>query len=209
MKLFGKILGKASDPVAASVQKDADLVDSGIIDKLYPILKPGDWVGIQGGAVRKTLIGTPEKPELVIAFGYDAPSNFVFLMQDDLKRLDPALVEKQAYKNLEEYKVGFEMLDLKGAKLFTSSGDDFCSEKILLPSVMMGIQKVLRTEKLHVSIPRRRCLMAIADTGDREVISAFLAVHAELWNDDSEGNPPIINGIFIVKNGKMTNFIPR
>ena len=206
MKIFDKIWRKDDKTVEPELQKVAEMVESGKSNKVYPILKPGDWVGIQNGALRKTLIGTPENPELVIAFGYDTPSNFFFLTQHDLQRLDPDQVLKDAYKNLEEYEVEIEVSQNLGGKVLFCSGRDFCSEKILLPQFMMAAHQLLGAEKLLVSIPRRRCMMIMGQTQDRDLMRVFLHLHGEAWKDDSYGNPPIANIIFQVEKGEIEGF---
>lgn len=78
MGLFKRIFGKDDSESNKRVESDINKIKTGQVYKIYPILKPGDWVGIQAGALKLTIIGTKEQPELVVAFGYDAPSNFVF-----------------------------------------------------------------------------------------------------------------------------------
>ncbi|WP_253256030.1 hypothetical protein [Formosa algae] len=49
--------------------------------KIYPILKPGNWVGLKAGALSSTLIPSEDGAEVVIAYGMDTPDNFVFFKQ--------------------------------------------------------------------------------------------------------------------------------
>lgn len=85
MGLFNRIFGKGNVESDKIAESDIQKIKSGEINKIYPILKPGDWVGVKAGALKQTIIGTQEEPELVVAFGYDTLDNFVFLMPHDLE----------------------------------------------------------------------------------------------------------------------------
>jgi hypothetical protein len=208
MGIFDKIFGKGLQ-INPTENTDIEKVGPRAISKFYPILKPGNWVGVKNGAVRKTLIGTPEDPEVVIAFGYDAPSNFVFLMNEDLEKLNPDDVLKKAFANLEEYPAEFEPSTTLNGKILTCSGSDFCSEKILSRSFMMTGHELLSTEKILVSIPRRRCMMVTAVDADQPLLETFFYLHNHAWEDDSYGNPPIANMFFILEQGAITNVYKR
>ncbi len=183
-------------------EDDLHKIKSGQIDKVFPILKPGDWVGVKAGALRQTLIGDKDSPKLVVGFGYDAPNNFVFLNYSDYPDNDELgqMVEK-AYENLHHYEVTFSEVIPK--KVLVFDGQDFCSEKILDVKFMKSLQDFLGGEKLVVSIPRRRCMMVTNSFEEDGIFEQFIKVHTDAWNNDSYGNPPIINSLFVVKNGEI------
>ncbi|MFY7843796.1 hypothetical protein, partial [Chryseobacterium gambrini] len=169
MGLFNRIFGKGdveSDKIAES---DLQKIKSGEINKIYPILKPGDWVGIKAGALKQTIIGTQEEPELVVAFGYDTPDNFVFLMPHDLEEKKPSEILKEAYDNLEKIESNFEISETLNRQVLTASGQDFSSEKILCRSHMLKAHELLNAKELYVSIPRRKCMMITSKEVDEEL----------------------------------------
>lgn len=183
-------------------EEDLDKIKSGQVNKVYPILKPGDWVGIKAGALRQTLIGDKDDPKLVVGFGYDAPNNFVFLNYSDYpEREKLEKIVGQAYENLHQYEVTFNEVVPK--KVLVFDGQDFCSEKILDAKFMKSLQDFLGGDKLVVSIPRRRCMMVTNSFEEEGIFEQFLKVHSDAWSDDSYGNPPIINSLFVVKNGEI------
>jgi hypothetical protein len=208
MGIFDRIFGHGDSESDKRVEKELEQIKSGVIKKIYPILKPGDWVGIKAGAVRKTLLGTPENPELVIAYGYDAPSNFVFLMPQDLEGKNPNEVINDAFRNIEEYQQEFEISTTLNGRVLLASGQDFSSEKILCKSHMMKAHELLKADELLVSIPRRRCMMITSRKEDRQLLDLFVRLHKDAWTDDSYGNPPIIDALFIVINGEIDGVIP-
>ncbi len=207
MGLFTKIFGKPNEKADNQFEKEVDQIKSGQINKIYPILKPGDWVGVKAGAVKQTLFGTPENPKLVVGFGYDAPTNFVFLMNSDLEGKDPNVILKDAYENLENFKQDFEVSNALNGKVLTASGQDFSSEKILCKSHLLQAHKLLGSDELFVSIPRRRCMMVTSRQADEELLNTFVALHKNVWEDDSYGNAPIINAMFVVKEGEIDGII--
>ena len=208
MSFFKRIFGNGNKEKDKQVEKDVEKIKSGEITKIYPILKPGDWVGIKAGAVKQTLIGTPEEPQLVVGFGYDTPSNFVFLMPRDLEGKDPNKILAEAYQNLEEVQPKFEISEELDGKILTASGNDFSAEKILSKSHMMKAHELLDSDELFVSIPRRRCMMITSKSVKKETLNVFAALHGKVWEDDSYGNAPIINALFVVINGEINGLIP-
>jgi hypothetical protein len=208
MGIFKRIFGKGNEESDKRVEQAIEQVKSGEVTKLYPILKPGDWIGVKAGCLKQTLLGTPEAPELVVGFGYDTPSNFVFLTQEDLEGKDPTQLLKDAYENLENFPSEFEPSTVLNGKLLTASGKDFSAEKILCKSHMLKAHQLLDASELLVSIPRRRCMMVMSKQADRDLINMFLALHADAWGDDSYGNAPIINALFVMTDGEISGIIP-
>ena len=183
-------------------EEDLHKIQSREIEKVFPIIKPGNWIGIKAGALRQTLIGEKENPKLVVGFGYDAPNNFVFLNHldyQDREKLE-SMVEK-AYSNLHSYEVTLNVVVPN--KVITIDGQDFCSEKILDTTFMKALQDKMGGDNLVVSIPRRRCMMVTNSFEEEGICNQFLSIHNKTWNDESYGNPQILNSLFVVKNGEI------
>jgi len=208
MGLFKRIFGKGDTESDKRVENDIEKIATGQVNKVYPILKPGDWVGIKAGALKQTLFGTQEQPELVVAFGYDTPSNFVFLMPKDIEGKDPNQMLKDAYQNLEEVESEFEVSETLNRQVLTASGQDFSSEKILCRSHMLKAHQLLDAKELLVSIPRRRCMMVTSRQADKELLNTFVSLHNYAWEDDSYGNAPIMNSLFVVIDGQIDGIVP-
>jgi len=208
MGQFKRILGEGDKKSDQQLEKEIDKIKAGEITKIYPILKPSDWLGIEAGALKQTLIGNQEEPLLVLGFGYDTPNNFVFLMPKDLEGKDPQKLLADAYDNLEQVPSNFEVVEQLGGKILMASGHDFSSEKILCESHMREAHKLLEAEELFVSIPRRRCMMIIDKQADDELLKLFIALHEQTWEDDSYGNAPILDALFVVKENTITAVLP-
>lgn len=176
--------------------------------KIYPILKPGDWVGLKAGALSSTLIPSEDGAEVVIGYGMDTPDNFVFLTQQHLETMDAKQITQEAFTNLENYSTDFEFVEALNNKALASSGNDFSSERILSKAHMLKAHAMLEAEELLVSIPRRTCMTVISRQADEDTINKFAYLHNYTWEDDSFGNAPITNSFFIVKDGVIVGHIP-
>jgi len=201
--MFKKIFGNASKKEQQNIEKSVEQVKQGEFNKIYPILKPGNWVGIQQGALTQTLLGTPENPKVVIAYGYDTPDNFIFLTQKDLEKRSSDDIIKEAYSNLENYNTEFIPSKQLNNQVLTSSGQDFSSERILSAKHLQKAHELLNAEELIVSIPRRRCMMVMPKTPNKELLQTFINLHKNAWADDSFGNPQITDSFFFIKGGKI------
>lgn len=173
--------------------------------KIFPILKPGDWVGLNAGAIRQTLVGNVENPKVVIGFGYDTPENFIFLTNKDLEKMNENEILREAYLNLENYDVPIN--EIVPNKIVIIDGKDFCSEKILDKKFLLQMHEKLNSENLIVSIPRRRCMMITAISEGEEIENQFISVHNNTWNDPSYGNAPITKNLFVITKGKINGCI--
>ncbi len=177
--------------------------------KIYPILKPGSWEGIKAGVLHQILIGTPEKPELVLGFGYSTDTEFVFLTEEDVKGQDINQLIDDAHDNLFVEPSKFEQVEIPevGGIVLTASGSDFASEKILAKDHLIEAQTMLNAKEILVSIPRRRCMMIVDRNAKKEVLDMFMHLHEHTWVNDSFGNAPIFDGIFVVVNGSIGGII--
>ncbi|EGV43217.1 hypothetical protein BZARG_1073 [Bizionia argentinensis JUB59] len=175
--------------------------------KIYPILKPGNWVGLKAGALSSNLIGSDIDAKVVIGYGMDTPDNFVFLTNSHLETMDGPQILKVAYENLENFETEFEFSVALQNKVLTSSGYDFSSERILSKTHMMKAHTMLKADELLVSIPRRSCMMVIPKDIESELLNLFIQLHNDAWYDDSYGNAPIANILFVVKDGRITGHI--
>ena len=75
--------------------------------KIFPILKSGNWVGLRAGALNSNLIQTEAGQKVVIAYGMDTPDNIVFLTQQHLKTMDQKEITNEAFRNLGNYETEF------------------------------------------------------------------------------------------------------
>lgn len=174
--------------------------------KIYPILKPANWQGLQYGALCRTMGSPEEEPQLVIGYAYNGPENLIFLTQDQVQFNSKKDIFREAYENLKTYPATLH--EVVPNKILAMEGEDFCSEKILLTSFLRELHHKLGSEKLLISIPRRKSLMVTSAMEDPELLELFMAAHKSIWEDAENENAPIMNMIFVIENGQFTDVLP-
>jgi hypothetical protein len=205
MSFLKKIFGTHSKEQQQKVEKDVERIQGASKPLVYPIFKPGNWVGIKYGSVFVPFVGQPEQPDVVIAYGYDAADNFVFYTKDMLKGKSELELRAEAHANLENYPVKLEKA-VNGQVLCTDA-KDFSAEKVLSAAFMRQAHTLLGADELLVSIPRRRCLMIVNRKASGEVLGKFIYLHNHTWNDDSHGNAPITDLLFVVQGGEIKGMV--
>ena len=205
MGFLKRIFGSGDDNDTKRISDTVSKIESGEVNKIYPILKPGDWEGIKYGAINQILLGTEDNPELVIGYGYDGPNDFIFMTYDMLQNKTVEQIYQEAIKNLEEFEAPLN--EVVPEKVIISDGADFCSENILNKTFMLDLHKRLNAKELLVSIPRRKNMMVASRQAEPEILNQFLSVHSETWDDDSYGNAPIINLFFVVIDGEINGVL--
>ncbi|CZF82793.1 hypothetical protein GCE9029_03444 [Grimontia celer] len=169
----------------------------------YPLIKPGDWVGIGASSVYQVLIGTEEAPKLVVAYAADTEENYFFLNWDS--DLDVEKAASNAFKNINSLKVEYFYPNGFENQVLTAKPDAFVSETILSENQMNRIHRELGKEEIIVSIPTRTTLSAVAFDSSDEIFAKFAGVHVDAWNE--ERNARISPYLFILKNGKIVNYL--
>ncbi|WP_439581133.1 hypothetical protein [Dyadobacter bucti] len=205
MTFLKRIFGSGKDSDTQCVEETVSKINSGEVNKIYPILKPGDWVGIRYGAIKQTILGTEDNPELVIGYGYDGPNNFIFLTHDMLQDKTIQQVFQEAIINLDAFDAPLNEVVLN--KVIVSDGADFCSEKILSKTFMLDLHKRLNAKELLVSIPRRRNMMVTSRQAEPDILNKFMSVHSNTWKNDSYGTAPITNTLFVIGDGEINGII--
>ncbi|MFF2555536.1 hypothetical protein ACFVUS_31330 [Nocardia sp. NPDC058058] len=113
----------------------------------------------------------------------------------------------EAMANLADLEYDWDVSELHGLPIATSSGEDFSAEKVLDPQHMLRAHRALGTDKLLVALPRRTCLMAVPFDLDPQQAMLFQRLVRTTYEDDSYGHAPITSGAYIVENGRARNFL--
>ena len=158
--------------------------------------------------IHHVLVGDDnDNPVVVVAFGYDTADNIIF--QSDEALSDEQIEKKmdEAYANLDALPAAFSVIESASGKILNASGEAYSSEYMLSKKLMMDAHRLLGTDELLVSVPRRTCMMTIPKSANRELVAKFLSMHLEAYDDDSYGNAPITDLIFVVINGEVDGSI--
>lgn len=193
--MFKKIFGKSTPQQDEQVKNAINKVKSGVYNKIFPILKPGDWVGLKAGAHHDILIGSEENLEIVIAYGYDTPENFIFLTNKDCTEKynqDGDKIWDEAYGNLENSFIEWEyykeldgfLEDVKADSILILDDHDFSAEMVLSKKAMTNAHELLKSKEIYVSSPRRGYAIATSKNAPQNVINVFVDIHKRESNSD-------------------------
>ena len=200
-KLFNK--SKSEPQPAAPVTSEVDKVN----DLVYPMLKTGEWQGI-GYAQSLPYIMENGGLHLAIVFAQDAGDRFEYITKPELEK--PGVQENYAkwQSNIDAYPYEIVLAQSLDNRVFTASGQDFSAEKILSPAFLAEACAVLKTDRLIISAPRRRCLMATSYHEDFNMLENFFRLHFAAWREDDYGNEPITEMVFLADGNRVTYAVP-
>ncbi len=200
MGFFDKLFKKeVAEPAAEEIDKSKVPV--------YPMIKRADWKGI--GLVRsQSFLNIGEKPELAIVFAQDAGNSFLYITESDLKL--PGITEnfKNWQKNIDAYPYEIVLAASQDNRVFTASGEDHSAEKVLSPAFLSEACRVLNTDRLIISMPRRRCLMVTSYYEDFQTLENFFRLHFAAWEEEDYGNEQISDMVFTANRDSIEYAVP-
>ncbi len=179
---------------------------------ILPALKPHDWAGRETAFSRPLLSGEEAERMPVVAFGYDRPHTFEFLVASEVpggpSSENLARIEVEALDNLRKRPGAWSAEDIDlGENSFSLAicGDDFlAAERILDDQFMSEAHRLLEAEMLAVGIPRRGMLLAINfKQGHESIVRLAAAVSAQHYRADTAPISPLI---FMVHEGKVVGY---
>lgn len=181
-------------------EKELNEILSGNGGKIYPVLRNGEWTGIQNGALYKPLIGTLENPKIVIAIAHDMPNNLIYVPYTPGSHFDDLnAMYDEAQKNLEEIKVSYEVTKHKGHFKVDASGHEFSSEFLLHKPFLDELHKILKSDEILVAVPRRGYFKAISSNTVKDIYNTFIDEYESAFDNDEIEKPQITHGVFVIK----------
>ncbi|WP_087024091.1 hypothetical protein [Thaumasiovibrio subtropicus] len=155
-------------------------------ETLFPIFKPSGW---QHKAIvaSEAFLGLDKAPFPVIAYAYDKPDNYEFVIREVLSQPFEEMAA-EAKRNL--CSQPFELSAFSDYGL-TASGAPYSSELVLCEGFLTEAQKQLGTDKISVSFPRRSVIYIAKTELTQAQALEFHYLVAATYIDDSFGNAPI------------------
>lgn len=199
MGLFKKLFGKSEPTPQSSFEKDKVPV--------YPMLKDARWQGIPH-AVHYPFVKNGDKPELAIVFPQDAGDRFEYITPTDLQDESIKKNFENWQENIDQYPFEIEVSERLKNRVIFASGQDHSAEKILSPAFLAEACRVLNTDKLIISTPRRRCLMITSYHEDFLMLETFFHLHFIAYREDNYGNEVITEMVFVANNNKIEYAVP-
>jgi hypothetical protein len=174
---------------------------------IFPMIKSAEWRGITH-ATSLPFVTIEGQLDLAIVFAQDAGESFQYITPPDLQK--PGVQENydKWQSNIDNYPYEIALAEVLDNQIATASGEDHSAEKILSPAFLAEACEVLKTDKLLISIPRRRCLMLTSYYGDYKLLEDFFRLHFKAWREEDYGNEVITEMVFLADKDKVTHAVP-
>jgi hypothetical protein len=202
MGIFKKLFGKSSEPATPPVSP----IEKNKVP-VFPMIKDARWQGLPH-VVHYPLVKQEDSPELALIFAQDAGDSFQYITPQDLQ--DPSLKENfdKWQQNIDEYPYEIEISERLDKRVIFASGEDHSSEKIFSPAFLAEACRVLNTDKLIISAPRRRCLMITSYHEDFQMLETFFQLHFIAYREEDYGNEVITEMVFVADDKKVGYAVP-
>ncbi|XZF14542.1 hypothetical protein ACTHGU_00245 [Chitinophagaceae bacterium MMS25-I14] len=174
---------------------------------IYPMIKDSKWP-YAAHVKCMPFVQQGNRHELVIVFARDAGSRFEYITADDLEQPEINKDFQKWQEHIDQYPFEIEVSETLGGRVIMASGKDFSAEKILSSAFLAHAGKILNTDKLIISVPRRRCLMITGFYESFNLLESFFYLHFTAWRDDTYGNEPITEMVFIAEKNALKYAVP-
>lgn len=225
MNLFRKILGLGpKEPVNAIQRKEPNQIK--VIDEPNPTLTDGDILPVLISSKTKEFNLVNEftaifherednYSNVIIAYVMLDKANIDKTNEAELVHIKTSDKDENFYhmlagngqRNLDNFKMPFEFWNPTDENLeyrvLSCKKSFFASEKIMSKKHMLEANKLLNTDELLVSIPRRELIFVCNKNIDKAHYSHFLNMHAYMVLQENEDLEFLCEDIFIVKNGEI------
>lgn len=172
---------------------------------VYPLLKPSNWP--EAAQAPHFTLGS-EQQRIVIAYAHNLPDRYQVILDDHPEATDERLSER-ALANLTALQYEWQFIELQWLRVATCAGHTFSAEKLLDPAALRQAHRLLGTQEIIVSVPRRTLLFAFPrhtlDT--MESTQQMLRLVSRTYADDSDGNAPITTLLFVVRDGEPVGLV--
>lgn len=202
MSLLSNLFGSA--PKQTPLKNE---VKEPIKKMFYPILKPGDWIGIKNGALFKTFIGNDQNRKVVFGYGFETPENFEFVTIHHLKEYSVEQIESEAKNNIDRLPGHWEKIDPKNPFTLMAGGHSFGAEKVMCQDFLAEGQKLLGAKEILVAIPRRTMLFALNTEAPADERDKFIGAVLGMYRSTTSKHAPITDLFLQVKDGRMTGAV--
>lgn len=199
MGLFKKLFGKSSAAGTPQIEKDKVPV--------YPMIKDGRWNGLPH--VRHLpFVKQHNNLELAIVFAQDGGEQFIYVTETDLQQEAIQSNFEKWKHNIDQYPFEMEISEKLDKRILFASGEDHASEKILSASFLEQACVALNTNRLLISIPRRRCLMITSYHENFATLETFFHLHFIAYREEEYGNEIITEMVFVANNKQVEYAVP-
>ncbi len=180
--------------------------------RVFPVLKPASWQGLAYGARAHVWIGTPQAPEVVVAYGCYEAGFASYITNETPAYNDPDVLVQEAFDNLKALDVELQVVGTGPDRVVIAAGP-FAAEQVLSERHVLAIQDRLETAEIVVSIPRRDALLACPADASDQLRRTVTGLHREAWEGRGQAGEPalddqVLDGLVVFSAGLKVDVIP-
>jgi hypothetical protein len=174
--------------------------------RVLPVLKPAHWQGISYGARAHVWLGTPELPEVVVAYGCYDGGLVSYVTNETSGYGDPDTLVKEAFDNLTGRSFELQVVGTGPDRVVIAAGA-FTAEQVLSERHMLAVHDRLGVTEIVVSIARRDTFMACAADASAQLRRTMAGLHQESWNGETKTADQILDRLVVFTEGLKTGTI--
>ncbi|PKB42428.1 hypothetical protein AX016_0595 [Cellulophaga sp. RHA19] len=141
--------------------------------------------------------------------GANGEIDIFHLKTSDKTEEDYEMFDKHSLINLDNLELPFVFWDFSDEKIeydiLSVKIAALASEKILSKKHMLEAHKMLNSNELLVSIPRKGLIFVCSNLLDKEHITHFMNLHAYAILSDKQGFEVLCEDLFVVEEGEVVN----
>ncbi len=175
--------------------------------RVFPVLKPASWQGLTYGARAHVWIGTPQAPEVVVAYGCYDGGFASYITNETPAYNDPDVLVREAFDNLKAHEVALQVVGTGADRVVIAAGP-FAAEQVLSERHVLAIQECLEATDIVVSIPRRDALLACPAEASEQLRRTVTGLHREAWEGRSQPGDQVLDGLIVFSAGLKVDVLP-
>jgi len=180
--------------------------------RVFPVLKPASWQALTYGARAHVWIGTPQAPEVVVAYGCWDGGFVSYITNETPAYNDPDVLVREAFDNLKAHEGELQVVGTGADRVVISAGP-FAAEQVLSERHVLAIHDRLEAAEIVVSIPRRDALLACPADASEQLRRTVTGLHREAWEGRSQPGDQVLDdkvfdGLLVFSAGLKTDVLP-
>jgi hypothetical protein len=168
--------------------------------RVLPVLKPAHWQGMSYGARAHVWLGSPERPEVVVAYGCYDGGLVSYVTNETSGYGDPDTLVKEAFDNLAGRSFELQVVGAGPDRVVIAAGA-FSAEQVLSERHMLSVHDRLGVDEIVVSIARRDTFMACAADASGQLRRTMAGLHQESWAGEAKTADRILDQLVVFTQG--------
>jgi hypothetical protein len=174
--------------------------------RVFPVLKPAHWQGLAHGARAHIWLGTPDAPEIIVAYGCYDGGLVSYVTNETSGYGEPEALVKEAFDNLKDRAIELQVVGTGADRVVIAAGP-MAAEQVLSERHMLAAHDRLETDSIVVSITRRDAFMACAAAASDQLRRTMTGLHMESWTGQSRSTERLYDQLVVFDKGLKVDTI--